>query len=458
MKTDDKDCDPGKVSLCSHADDTVLYVTGELSDVDRTEFEAHMEQCASCRAGVAELGDIVGRLQTLGRTETPVCDVTAAVLTRIPERAWRRTGEAPRRQAVIAWPVFLRAAAGLLILLGCSLLILNLPSKQTDNVKSPGDNEILKPEAIECALAWLVSVQDPSGAWDPAVWGGEKEFKVALTSLALLGLVEEEKHADPDRIKAVQMGTSFICDQQTEDGSFGSESEGRMYNHGIAAVALLKAYDATGNEALRKPIADGLAFIQSQQLAGGGWGYGSHPTEQANTSISVWQIQALLSAQDMGFAVEGSGVDKGLNWLKSVIDPKGYFGYHAPLDSSEDADTLTAMGAYCLFTSGRNVAGSESLRMTIRGALKEAALRAEEDLDFYRWYFLAHALNAETRTDFAPILTRLQDSLVARREHAESYNGTWAPDDRWGSVGGRIYSTSMATLCLAVNDGPVPAM
>jgi hypothetical protein len=96
--------------------------------------------------------------------------------------------------------------------------------------------------------------------------------------------------------------------------------------------------------------------------------------------------------------------------------------------------------------------------MTIRGALKEAALRAEEDLDFYRWYFLAHALNAETRTDFAPILTRLQDSLVARREHAESYNGTWAPDDRWGSVGGRIYSTSMATLCLAVNDGPVPAM
>jgi hypothetical protein len=414
MKRDKKDYDPGRSFSCGHADNAVLYVTGELPDVDRAEFEGHMRECVSCRTEVENLAAIAGRLRPLAEPDAPVVrDVTAAVLARIPERAWGEAAQASSNPTIITWPLLLRAAAGLLILIGCSVLLMNHLSTDPGPVGGEDAQQAcLKPEAIESGLAWLVSVQEPSGAWDPAVWGGKKEFRVALTSLALLGLVEQEQAAtDPERARAVEKGAAFICGEQTEDGSFGSESEGRMYNHGIASVALLKAYAVTHNESLKDPISKGLSFINKQQLANGGWGYGSHPTEQANTSISVWQLHALITARDKGFPVNGS-ITRGLNWLVGVIDPKGYFGYHAPLDSAEDADTLTAMGAYCLFASGQDVAGTEPLRMRIRGALKEAALRAEKDVDFYRWYFLAHALNAEKEADFEPILMRLQESLV----------------------------------------------
>ncbi len=45
------------------------YVLGSLSANDRDEFEAHLDGCASCRQGVAELSDMPALLGLLDRDE-----------------------------------------------------------------------------------------------------------------------------------------------------------------------------------------------------------------------------------------------------------------------------------------------------------------------------------------------------------------------------------------------------
>jgi anti-sigma factor RsiW len=45
------------------------YVLGSLPRADRLEFEAHMQDCASCRRGVAELSGMPALLSQLDRDE-----------------------------------------------------------------------------------------------------------------------------------------------------------------------------------------------------------------------------------------------------------------------------------------------------------------------------------------------------------------------------------------------------
>ena len=44
----------------------------------------------------------------------------------------------------------------------------------------------------------------------------------------------------------------------------------------------------------------------------------------------------------------------------------------------------------------------------------------------------------------------LQDALINTQQNAGAAAGSWAPDTTWGGYGGRVYSTSLATLCLEV--------
>jgi hypothetical protein len=44
----------------------------------------------------------------------------------------------------------------------------------------------------------------------------------------------------------------------------------------------------------------------------------------------------------------------------------------------------------------------------------------------------------------------LQEQLLARQERSGDEAGSFSPDTVWGSYGGRVYSTAMATLCLEV--------
>lgn len=84
-----------------YADGDAAYVLGALSAADRAEYEAHLSQCAECRAAIAEITPIPGLLSRVpperaesllqaAGVETPAPEHRARVLSLATERARRR--------------------------------------------------------------------------------------------------------------------------------------------------------------------------------------------------------------------------------------------------------------------------------------------------------------------------------------------------------------------------------
>ena len=92
------------------------YVDGTLAARDRASVEAHLAECARCRAAVAELRRLVAEARDLPRSIEPSRDLWAAIETRIVQRA---TWNVQRRW----WRGALAAAAVLVIALGVYRLL-----------------------------------------------------------------------------------------------------------------------------------------------------------------------------------------------------------------------------------------------------------------------------------------------------------------------------------------------
>ena len=92
------------------------YVDGTLAAHDRASVEAHLVDCAACRAVVAELRSLFAATASLPKSIEPGRDLWAGVETRIGQRATRNVQR-------FHWRAALAAAAVLLIALGLSRLL-----------------------------------------------------------------------------------------------------------------------------------------------------------------------------------------------------------------------------------------------------------------------------------------------------------------------------------------------
>ena len=90
---------------------SALYALGNLSEAERSAFEAHLSECAECKDDVTAFLEVCGALaQTVEQHDPP-----AALRGRILE-ATRRAPEAPRRSRALA--PWLAAAAMLVVTVG----------------------------------------------------------------------------------------------------------------------------------------------------------------------------------------------------------------------------------------------------------------------------------------------------------------------------------------------------
>jgi len=113
------------------------------------------------------------------------------------------------------------------------------------------------------------------------------------------------------------------------------------------------------------------------------------------------------------------------------------------------------MGAYCLLSAGKQ--SRQDLPPGLMDAFHKALLPGPaERQDFYHAFFAVAALDAGRPQGFSEKLDHLQNALAARRVRSGHHTGSWAPEDRWSSVGGRLYSTAMATLSLEAGSAPRP--
>ena len=343
-------------------------------------------------------------------------------------------------------------------------------------------------QAVERALDWLARHQDPDGRWD----GGTVKFRdghvaetddtftihcppgdicfgeciygeadTALTGLSLLAyLGAGYTHVDGKYTDTVARGINFLRQSQKPDGdlrqSFRSDGELRgvtlsvgMYCHAMATLALCEAYALTGDPAIRPAVEKGVAFlIQSRAVDGLAWRYApGAPT--GDTSILGWVVMALKSAKTVGIAVPPT-IQSGIaTWLNQVSDGRqGGLARYQPAAGVKVTPTMTAEAWACrqfLELGGPGPASDEAAASLLDNP------KDRGEFNVYYLYYGTLAMYQHGGSPWAKWNAQVRDQVVGRQQTKGHKAGSWDPDDSpYGTHGGRIYSTALATLTLEV--------
>jgi hypothetical protein len=316
--------------------------------------------------------------------------------------------------------------------------------------------------AVKLALKWLAAHQEPDGRWNPRRFGAGQESETlghnrggagakadtGITGLALLAMLGAgHTHERGDYKPTVAGALQFLVDAQHPNGNLGGEAEpfAFMYCHGMATLAISEALAITGDERLKDPVRRAIGYsIAAQNRVTGGWRY--RPQEGGDLSQLGWQLMALKSAELGGIEIPKETRDGMTRFLQSVSS-----GNHGGLGSYRAGERvshpMTAEALLCkqfLGMSRKNPASDEA------GDYLLGELPGKAQPNYYYWYYgtlsMYQLQGPHWQKWNEALATQLVRTQVDRGEDA----GTWEPNDIWGSYGGTVYSTALATLCLEV--------
>ncbi|HBA85728.1 MAG TPA: hypothetical protein DCZ95_16725 [Verrucomicrobia bacterium] len=416
---------------CLFAVDVPAYLRGQLSPEEKTSFERHVQECSTCRGYVEDFKPLLNELSQ-PPANSPSRDLAPDILARIPTEAWKK----PR---LIYFATLLRIAALFLCLLAGGYGL--IAHHRTAGAATAPENK----RFLQAALTWLLKTQEADGRWEAAKWGAQKHYTVGITALALIACLKTDSDIlYGPQASAVENGLRYLIAQQNTEGRLGSLNSGTPYNHGLGTLALLEAFEVQDRPEWKEAIGRALAYIRTTQRTSGAWGYPREPDAAGNTSITAWQIQALLKAAELGWDTRPQ-IDRALAWLDGMSDPSGRIGYSRRNEYPNGHETLTAAGAWCLLNSRPETTPDRLSR--ILNAVHTVA-QSTDQVDYYRCYFLTRALQAEGSRQAAVLKTRIQQLLLARQTRSGEHTGSCEPTDSWSSAGGRVYTTAMAVLAL----------
>jgi hypothetical protein len=318
--------------------------------------------------------------------------------------------------------------------------------------------------AVGKALEWLVHHQNYDGSWSfDHRLGGDcqghcthpgvlSEVRVGATAMALLPFLGAGQTHMADKYgkeskyrKNVLAGLRYIMHyaRHTSHGSL-TQPGGRMYDHGLATLALCEAYGMTQDKDLVRPAQAALAFIvHAQDPHGGGWRY--VPGMAGDTSVVAWQLMALKSGHLAYLKVPSLTIARASHFLDLVAQEGGAgYGYTNP---EKGTAATSAAGLLCRMYMGWNkdnpalVQGVEHL--SDMGPLS---------FDMYYNYYATQVLHHYEGPHWEKWNVKMRSRLIESQAVEGHETGSWFfEDDRHGSVtGGRLYCTSLAAMTLEV--------
>ncbi len=313
--------------------------------------------------------------------------------------------------------------------------------------------------AVRTALAWLVANQNADGRWVAAAHGAGRETRAlgqdrqgagqkadtGITGLALLAfLASGQTHLEGEHREAIQRGLEFLLASQTDDGNLAGEAElfARMYCHGICSLALSEAYALTGDRRLHEPVRRAVHYTLAAQHIGGGWRY--QPHDAGDLSQFGWQLMSLKSAEMAGFRIPDETRVRMIRFVRSVTAGR-YKGLASYRPGEQVTRPMTAEALAC-----RYFLDAENSPETIEeaAAFISQELPRGDRVNLYYWYYGTLGLFQKHDADWVRWNNALQSELLPRQRSDGQYLGSWDPDQVWGGYGGRVYSTSLACLCL----------
>jgi hypothetical protein len=317
------------------------------------------------------------------------------------------------------------------------------------------------PRTVPRAFLWLSRHQNPSdGSWSlqdytkqckgkTCTGTGTLKSDSAATGLALLpflGAGLTHKFKGPYQ-RTVAQGLNWLIKHQKPDGDLSAGAAEKMLAHGIAATTLCESYGLTGDPTVGRAAQAAIKFIiAAQDKNTGGWA--AKADASPCTSVSVWQIMALKSAQMAGLAVTGQAetLQKAAKFLDSLQSDGGAkYGETSPKDVS---DTATAMALLARAHLGWQK-DHPAIKRGIEHLAKTGPSKKDALYNFYATMFM-HIYPGVEWDDWSRAKRKmLVDSQVKADESCA--NGSWFnADDPRAAKGGRLFQTSMNTLTLEV--------
>ncbi|MBU0676692.1 MAG: hypothetical protein KJ626_01120 [Verrucomicrobia bacterium] len=384
-------------------EDMVLpYVLDELSEDEKSTFELTLERSELCRLRVYEMRRTVQQLRDVPRDRMSR-DLSVGVLGEI---AKLEKGTAnPTLWRSHPWSQVLKAAACVAFLaVGLMLAKPLLRPGGRDVVDNIVRQNAQKKEAVARGLDWLAGAQESTGAWDGSKWGGSARNDVGLTGLALLALVSCDEGADCSYEKEIDLAVRFLAHAQRGVGVIGSETRGPGYDHSIATCALLEVYARQPDAEIESVLDKALRHIAANRDSSGGWGYGSEGPTLTSVAASEWSALALTRASALGWTEYRAEARTGFDTKYSDV---------------------------------------ENVARLMKG-----------QTDFHQSYLVAIRLASTSRDEVLSLLTELQSRIISTQEMEGPFAGSWGLSDRLSGAGGRVYTTSMATLTLNALSQP----
>ena len=351
--------------------------------------------------------------------------------------------------------------------------------------------------AVEDALKWLAAHQSADGGWECEgfrKWcdqkqisgegpdgAGKAQYDVGVTGLSLLAFLGAgyTNRSEGPFGKVVGNGLRYLKNVQDAEGCFGSRATGHyVYNHAIAALAMVEAYGMTGSTNYKNPAQKGLDFIAVTRNPYFAWRYGVKPGDN-DTSVTGWMMMALKSAKLINHADVKAGKSASLQldedafegvkaWVDKMTEPEtGRVGYQqrgtGPARPTELVDkfpaakseSMTGVGMLARIFLGENPKTSDPIK---KGAELCAAVAPKWDpndgsIDMYYWYYATLAMFQVGGEPWKKWEAGLKSAVIdTQRKDTDycMYKGSWDPVDPWGPDGGRVYSTACLALCLEV--------
>ncbi len=348
--------------------------------------------------------------------------------------------------------------------------------------------------AVDLALKWLADHQLDDGGWSfdhtramscrgqCSAPGAMPEARIAATAFGVLPFLGAgQTHQVGKYQKTVAGGLLFLIRSMQVRPQGGSlyEPGGRMYAHGLAAIALCEAYamrmdpDArrravyTGegapspsetklserdkaairdlNAALGRAAQLALNYIDyAQDPTGGGWRY--EPRTPGDTSVVGWQLMAATSGRLAGLFVRPQ-VFAGANVFLDHVAMDDYGANYGYTDKTHGSNATRAIGLLCRMYSGWQH-DHPGLAMGVEAL---DGMGPSHGNMYYNYYAtqVMHHYGGEPWKRWNNVM---RDQLVHSQSRAGHEAGSWffGGGDHGAAKGGRLYCTAMAAMTLEV--------
>jgi hypothetical protein len=289
-------------------------------------------------------------------------------------------------------------------------------------------------QATARALQWLANKQNPDGSWGE----GAYQHSTAITSFTLLAFMSQG-HLPGQGLYGpeVAKGARFLMAAARPDGYIVGARGGRMYDHGMATLALAELWGNTGDDTIKPILEKAVNLTVRCQSAEGGWRYDPNPFG-ADISVTIMQVMALRAAKNGGLHVPDQTLKKAIRYINRCYLPHiGSFTYQP--GSGQPGFARTAAGLCVLFLSGEYKA--QQIPRAVQYLKANFGGRPHY---WYGHYYAAHAMHQVGGKDWVDWYARLKKEMLPQQAPDGSFSR--GPADGVGNT----YQTAIAVIVLSV--------